>query len=46
MRPGLGLAQHIVDDLRELEPSAWVFWQPVEDWDNCETHGASSGARV
>lgn len=34
MEPGLGIAQHMTDDLRELEPSAWVFWQPVEDYDN------------
>ena len=33
---GLGMAGHIVDDLRELEPSAWVFWQPVEDTYNME----------
>ncbi|SKC60087.1 LPXTG-motif cell wall anchor domain-containing protein [Okibacterium fritillariae] len=34
MAPGLGMAGRITDDLRELEPSAWVFWQPVEDYDN------------
>lgn len=28
---GLGMAGRMVDDLRELEPRAWVFWQPVED---------------
>ncbi|WP_082483869.1 MULTISPECIES: discoidin domain-containing protein [unclassified Arthrobacter] len=28
---GLGIAGRMVDDLRELEPDAWVFWQPVED---------------
>ncbi|WP_230007682.1 glycoside hydrolase [Microbacterium sp. Bi128] len=33
---GLGMAQHIVGDLRELEPTAWVFWQPVEDLYNME----------
>ncbi|MDQ1040947.1 O-glycosyl hydrolase [Streptomyces sp. V3I8] len=42
MRPGLGLAQHIVDDLRELEPTAWVFWQPVEDHDNMKPGGESA----
>lgn len=42
MRPGLGLAQHIVDDLRELEPRAWVFWQPVEDEDNMKPGGESA----
>lgn len=33
---GLGMASRIVDDLRELEPSAWVFWQPVEDLYNMQ----------
>ncbi|WP_221353770.1 glycoside hydrolase [Streptomyces beigongshangae] len=42
MRPGLGLAQRIVDDLRELEPEAWVFWQPVEDYDNMKPGGESA----
>ncbi|TDC23333.1 ricin-type beta-trefoil lectin domain protein [Streptomyces sp. 8K308] len=41
MQPGLGLARHMVDDLRELEPSAWVFWQPVEDYDNMRPGGES-----
>jgi O-glycosyl hydrolase len=31
MEPGLGIAGRMVGDIRELEPSAWVFWQPVED---------------
>ncbi|MES5820251.1 RICIN domain-containing protein [Streptomyces sp. RG80] len=31
MEPGLGMATRMVDDMRELEPSAWVFWQPIED---------------
>ncbi|MFF0824183.1 Ig-like domain-containing protein [Micromonospora haikouensis] len=39
MAPGLGMARHMVDDLRELEPSAWVFWQPVEDYDNMKPGG-------
>ncbi|MEV1021884.1 RICIN domain-containing protein [Streptomyces sp. NPDC050264] len=42
MRPGLGLAQQMVDDLRELEPTAWVFWQPVEDYDNMKPGGESA----
>lgn len=33
---GLGMAGRIVDDLRELEPTAWVFWQPVEDLYNMQ----------
>ncbi|HEY0215084.1 MAG TPA: glycoside hydrolase, partial [Cellulomonas sp.] len=36
---GLGMAAHIQDDLRELEPQAWVFWQPVEDLYNMESTG-------
>jgi O-glycosyl hydrolase len=31
MAPGLGIATRMVGDLRELEPAAWVFWQPIED---------------
>ncbi|MGN7970769.1 RICIN domain-containing protein [Microbacterium sp. 22296] len=33
---GLGMAEHIVGDLQELEPDAWVFWQPVEDLYNMQ----------
>lgn len=33
---GLGMAQRITDDLRELEPNSWVFWQEVEDYYNME----------
>jgi O-glycosyl hydrolase len=42
MAPGLGLAQQMTDDLRELEPSAWVFWQPVEDYNNMAPGGEGS----
>jgi O-glycosyl hydrolase len=42
MEPGLGMAKRITDDLRELEPSAWVFWQPVEDYDNMAPGGESA----
>jgi len=31
IRPALALADHIVADLKRLEPAAWVFWQAVED---------------
>ncbi len=41
MAPGLGMAQHVVDDMRLLEPDAWVFWQPVEDYDNMAPGGES-----
>ena len=36
---GLGIAGRIKDDLRELEPNAWVLWQPVEDLYNMEPQG-------
>lgn len=42
MDPGIGMASHIVDDLRELEPTAWVLWQPVEDYDNMKPGGESA----
>ena len=42
MEPGLGMAQRMTDDLRELEPSAWVFWQPVEDYNNMKPGGESA----
>nr|WP_243704939.1 glycoside hydrolase [Micromonospora sp. KC723] len=32
MDPGLGIAERIVNDVRELEPSAWMLWQPIEDY--------------
>ncbi len=34
MSPALDLAQRINDDLRELEPRAWVLWQAIEDYEN------------
>ncbi|MEV6342847.1 glycoside hydrolase [Actinoplanes sp. NPDC051851] len=39
MNSGLGMAQRIIDDIRELEPSAWVLWQPIEDLDNMVAEG-------
>lgn len=39
MNSGLGMAQRIIDDFRELEPSAWVLWQPVEDAKNMVAEG-------
>ena len=39
MDPGLGLAGQITGDLRELEPSAWLGWQPIEDYDNMKPGG-------
>ena len=33
---GIGMAGRVADDLRELEPRAWVLWQPVEDLYNME----------
>ena len=46
MGPGLGIASRIVDDLRELEPSAWVFWQPVEDYDNMKPAASRQGRQL
>ncbi|MFI0990707.1 RICIN domain-containing protein [Streptomyces exfoliatus] len=34
MSPALDLTRRINDDIRELEPSAWVLWQAVEDYEN------------
>ncbi|CAM3587098.1 RICIN domain-containing protein [Kibdelosporangium persicum] len=39
MDPGLGLAAQITGDLRELEPSAWISWQPIEDYNNMKPGG-------
>ena len=39
---GLGIASRIQDDLRELEPKAWVLWQPVEDLYNMEPQAENS----
>jgi hypothetical protein len=39
MNSGLGIAQRIIDDIRELEPSAWLLWQPIEDADNMVAEG-------
>ncbi|MBB4153365.1 O-glycosyl hydrolase [Sphingomonas jinjuensis] len=32
MASPLAFAEHVVLDLKRLEPAAWVFWQAVEDW--------------
>ncbi|MET9433258.1 RICIN domain-containing protein [Streptomyces sp. NPDC006551] len=34
MSPALDLARRINDDIKELEPRAWVLWQAVEDYEN------------
>jgi O-glycosyl hydrolase len=31
MSSGLAFAEHVILDLKRLEPAAWVFWQAVED---------------
>jgi O-glycosyl hydrolase len=31
MDTALAFAEHVVGDIRRLEPAAWVFWQAVED---------------
>jgi O-glycosyl hydrolase len=44
MKSGLGIANLIVGDLRELEPSAWVLWQPVEDTYKRQAMGTNWGS--
>ncbi|MBL0884776.1 RICIN domain-containing protein [Myceligenerans indicum] len=44
MAPGLGIADRITDDLRELEPTAWVLWQPIEDYDAQIAGGGNWGS--
>jgi O-glycosyl hydrolase len=39
MDPGLGMAAQITGDLRELEPRAWISWQPIEDYNNMKPGG-------
>ncbi|MFJ2707499.1 glycoside hydrolase [Streptomyces sp. NPDC087428] len=34
MSPAFDLAARVNDDIRELEPRAWVLWQAVEDYEN------------
>lgn len=43
MVPALGLARGIVDDLRELRPLRWIFWQAVEDWEAQRASNANWG---
>jgi O-glycosyl hydrolase len=42
MDPGLGMATQIGDDLRLLEPGAWVSWQPIEDYNNMKPGGETA----
>lgn len=35
MAPALDLASRIVLDLRDMQPQAWVLWQPVENEQYC-----------
>ncbi|ONI86603.1 ricin-type beta-trefoil lectin domain protein [Saccharothrix sp. ALI-22-I] len=39
MDPGLGIAERVIDDLRELEPRTWQLWQAIEDYDNMKPGG-------
>lgn len=43
MIPALGLARGIIDDLRELRPLRWIFWQAVEDWEAQRASNANWG---
>lgn len=42
----LALAEHIVGDLKGLEPAAWVFWQAVEDLSARNGRGGSNWGLV
>jgi O-glycosyl hydrolase len=44
MDPGLGIAERIVADMRELEPSAWLLWQAIEDYNPQFAAGKNWGA--
>ncbi|MEV8437914.1 glycoside hydrolase [Actinosynnema sp. NPDC051121] len=44
MEPGLGIAERIVNDVRELEPSAWLLWQAIEDYNPQAAAGKNWGA--
>ncbi|MGR4864651.1 glycoside hydrolase [Caulobacter sp. LARHSG274] len=39
----LALAEHVVLDLKRLEPSAWVFWQAIEDLSGRQGGGSNWG---
>ncbi|WP_112267075.1 RICIN domain-containing protein [Lentzea terrae] len=39
MDSGLGIAARVIDDVRELEPRAWLLWQAIEDYDNMKPGG-------
>src|SRR5699024_12478420 len=41
---GLGIASRIQNDLRELEPTAWALWQPIEDLYNMQPQGEDSNS--
>ncbi len=44
MEPGLGIATRMIHDLRELEPAAWVLWQPIEDTNPQLDNGGNWGS--
>ncbi|WP_082467906.1 MULTISPECIES: glycoside hydrolase [unclassified Sphingomonas] len=41
MESPLAFAEHVVLDLKRLEPAAWIFWQAVEDW---SARGGNAGS--
>lgn len=43
MAPALALAGRIIDDLRDLQPLRWVFWQAVEDEPSAAKHNHNWG---
>ncbi|MDF2613931.1 MAG: hypothetical protein K0S71_1717 [Clostridia bacterium] len=32
--PGIEFARRITDDIKNIQPTAWVIWQAVENWPN------------
>lgn len=46
MENGLGIAQQIVGDMRELEPEAWTLWQAVEDKYNMDVTSDQSWGSI
>lgn len=43
MTSPLAFAEHVVLDLKRLEPAAWVFWQAVEGFSPADTAGSNWG---
>lgn len=46
MASALAFAEHVVADLKRLEPAAWIFWQAVEDLSTRNGGGGSNWGLV